>query len=734
MFKPSTFMRHTLIIPFILLTNAHASEMSDPSMAVESELKKQKVQVPQAEARPTSRSFHNGAFTLTDDFSWLRDPTWKQAKDGIQDSQIMDYIKQEEAYTDEFLAPLKPTIDEYVKLRLAMIAEAENSYPALDHEYYYFSRTSNKTQYPVYFRFKKAQTPEDAVAYFDGNKEAEGHKFFSLSSLDVSPNGQLLAYATDTAGNEKYTVRIRNLITGAELSDTLSEINGSVTWTADNNGFYYVRRNENDRPQFIYYHVLGTDQETDQLLYTEQDETAYMGIGSSSDEQYLFIVSSTSDETGLQAIKLGPVVDHSIYNLVDRKPNRKVDIEHKDGYFYMLTNDRGDNFRLVKTAVGQVQNDHAWQEILPVDKNRYLTDIKVAAKGIAVASRNGGLTEIGVLDEQNRTLHLIPMPEKAYDATLKGMDYEADYLRFSYSSLSKPPSTIEASFDTLQTFVRKVRELPCGHNPDNYVTDRLFIDARDGVKVPVSLVYKKDRYVQDGTKPLFLYGYGSYGINIDPEFLDWILPLLDKGFVYAIANVRGGSEMGYGWYLDGKMEKKDNTFNDFIDVAQGLIQQKYTSKGNITAFGGSAGGLLMGAVANKAPELFKSMVSMVPFVDLINTMLDGSLPLTPGEYQEWGNPESDPEVYARLLSYSPYDNLSAGINYPAMYVTGGIYDFRVTYWEMLKYVAKLRHVSPETPVWLRMKTAGHGGGTALEDKLRERGEVYAFALKMHGLL
>jgi oligopeptidase B len=444
--------------------------------------------------------------------------------------------------------------------------------------------------------------------------------------------------------------------------------------------------------------------------------------------------SSTKDEDGIQGLSLLSPGNHKLEVFAERKPNRKVSLQHKDGFFYIRANDTGDNFRLAKVPVPRILDESSWEEVLPTDANRFITSFQVLARGIAVGARNLGLSEIGLLDEASKTLKLIPMAEKAYDAKLRSMPYEAEFLRFSYSSLSKPPSVLEATFDTLQTTVRKTREIPSGHNPEDYTTDRLFITARDGVDVPVSLVYRKDKFTQDATKPLFLYGYGSYGISIAPEFLEWMLPFLDKGFVYAIAHVRGGSDMGYSWYLDGKMEKKLNTFHDFIDVANGLIDQKYTSAGNITAMGGSAGGLLMGTVVNKAPELFKSIVTMVPFVDLVNTMLDETLPLTPGEYKEWGNPATDPEVFERLLSYSPYDNLAADIQYPAMYITGGLYDFRVTYWEMLKYTAKLRHLSPQTPAWLRMKTAGHGGGTTLEDRLRERGEVYAFTLKMHGLI
>lgn len=695
--------------------------------------KAETMQVPKAEPRLQVSVFHDGKFRTVDPFAWLRDKDWKEPKDGVKDPEINAYISAENAYTNAFLEPLKPVIEAYVQRRKAMMAEVDDSCPTLkDDGFYYFSRVIKTTLYPIYLRYGRNQKPGDAVVFFDGNKEAQNHKFFSVGCLTPSPNGQLLAYSTDTEGHEKYTLRVRTLDTGNDLTDELTDIGRTVIWTPDNRGFYYVRKDEHNRPKFVQYHVLGQPQSEDVLLYTESDEEAFLSIDADGDEKYLLIQHSTYDDDGYYGLELRAGSDHKVTELVERKPKRRFGMEHKKGFFYFITNDTGTNFRLVKVPAAQILDETTWQEILPVDKDRFLTGFQVMEQGITIESRLNGVTEIGILDETNHRVQYIPMPQKAYVAELMDMPYKSECLRYSYSSMSTPPSVIEVKFKTLETFVRKVREIPCGHNPHDYVTDRLFIPARDGAEVPVCLIYKKDAYVQDGTKPMILYGYGSYGINIDPDFADGVFPFLDKGFVYAVANIRGGSEMGYSWYLDGKMDKKQNTFNDYIDVARGLIARGYTSQGNITAHGGSAGGLLLGVAANQAPELFRSMLSVVPFVDLLNTMLDESLPLTPGEYQEWGNPAASPEVFARLQSYSPYDNM--GDTMPDMYITGGVSDPRVTYWEPLKYVAKLRYLSPETTVYLRMETAGHGGGTSLDDGLIERGQMYAYVLKMHGLL
>lgn len=724
-------MKKLTALTFFLLgssTSVYASHL-DERTGTEPILKKTKASAPRAVKRPTQQTYHG--ITIHDDFAWLRDPQWKSSEDGVKDPEILDHIKAEETYTEEYLASVKGAIDQYVKRRKAMIPELIDSYPTKEHGFNYLVRQGTKYQHPVYLRYPEGSTIDQAVAYFDSNKEAEGHDFFNADGLEVSPSGQYLVYAVDHEGHENYQLRIRDLNTGQELPETMERVLPGFVWSPDSKDLYYFVRDEFDRPTYAFKHTLGTPTTEDKLIYQEEDPSSHMCVVNTNDHKYLLVLSSTSDEDEVWGLDLSRV-DAPLTQLVQKKAGRRIELEHRNGMFYILTNDTGTNFRIARAPASRIMDESSWEEVIPCATDVFITHILSCARGIGVSAQKGGLGQIGLLDESNKRVQYLTMPDQAYKASLEIVPYDAEFLRFSYSSLSTPESVLEADFNNLQVFIRKTREIPCGHNPQDYEVNRWFVTARDGAQVPVSLVYKRDRFQRNGQMPVVLYGYGAYGHIIDPEFNTGFIPYLDHGFAYAIAHVRGGAEMGYQWYLDGKMGKKQNTFNDFIDVAKDLVAKGYTAEGNISAMGGSAGGILMGAIANQAPQLFKSVVAIVPCMDLLNTMLDSTQALVPPEYTEWGNPEASKEQFQWIQSYAPYENMHKG-PYPAIYATGGIYDSRVAYWEPLKYVAKMRHLSPETPIWLRMKVAGHFGGMSLDDQLAEKGEFYAFIMNMHGI-
>lgn len=684
---------------------------------------------PQATKIESTKTFHGT--TLVDPYAWLRDSAWKGAKDGVQNREIMAYIRAENAYAQQFINTQQSVMDQYITTRKSMIQLQDQSVPIDCDGFLYYSRQAQTENYPVYCR-RKGQMDNPEIVYFDQNKEAKDHKFFKLGSLAISPDHNLLAYTADTSGDEFCTIRVRNLTTNEFLPVEINNTSPKVIWNSDSSGFYYLRLNESWRSKFLCFHHLGSDPQDDIILYTEDNDMVHMGIERSNDRSFLFLNSSTKDDDAIYALDLRPESDGKLRQIIDRQEKRHADIEYHKGFFYITTNDLGPNFRLIKTPANGAYND--WTEILPHNPGRYLTGMTPYAQGIVVSSRENGLNCLSILQEETQNLTTIPMMDPTYAASLANMPYTSSTFRYNYSSLSKPAQVVEVSFTDLEQTVLKTQEIPSGFNSDLYQTERVEITARDGVKVPVSLVYRKDLFKKDGSNPLFLYGYGSYGHAIPASFNESSIIYADAGFVYAIAHVRGGSDLGYNWYLDGKMNKKWHTFHDFIDAATELCEKKYTRIGKISAMGGSAGGMLMGVIANEAPELFTSIIAHVPFVDVINTMTDESLPLTPGEFIEWGNPITDPEAFAYMASYCPYTNVRQQA-YPAMWITAGLYDPRVTYWEGLKWIAKLRENHTGTAsIFMDMNTnAGHGGGSSRDDRLKEAGKVYAFVLKTHGI-
>lgn len=681
---------------------------------------------PFAEKRPHI-STHHGV-ERNDDYAWLRDPAWKGPEDGVKDSAIMNYILAENGYHDAVMTPLQSERDRLFNQIKGYVAEVDESVPVKDGAYYYWSCQTKNQNYPV--RYRKKGIDGQAEIYFDANKESEGHSFYQAGGLNISPNGELLIYKVDTSGNEFFTLRIRNLLTGEELTDTIESI-ASTVWLPDGTGFYYSEFTPEWRTKKIFLHKLGTAKSEDILIAEETDDVRSIGLGQSFDERYIFIESGSKDENSISYIDLQDPT-RAVRSLFGLTENRRYEVEHHNGYFYVLTNDQGDNMRLGRLPVGG--NPDALEELIAHDPQTYITGFLPYKEQFVLSFKRLGLETFSVMDPVTFKMRAIEFMDPAYEAGLIPTYFEDDGLRYSYSSMACPNSTVEVKFADLKSTILKTQEIGSGFDPDLYTVERLWIDARDGVKVPISLAYRKDKYQKGTDSPLMLYGYGSYGYAIPAYFSSQALLWMDNGFAYAIAHPRGGDDLGYQWYLDGKYLKKESTFNDFADCAKALVSQGYVQHGNIATMGGSAGGMLMGTMANRYSDLFKVVIAAVPFVDVMNTMLDETLPLTPGEFKEWGNPIESEEYFRYMLGYSPYDNMRAQ-NYPAMYVTGGLTDPRVTYWEPAKWMAKLRELNTgRLPSIMHMNiTAGHAGASRRDDALRERADFLAFTMHVFNL-
>jgi oligopeptidase B len=682
---------------------------------------------PKAQQKAYSFKIHD--HTIQDPYAWLRDSKWTTPEDSVKDEEILSYIQQENKYRDAFFDEITSAVDEIFLERKGYIAKVDESVPIKRDDYFYYSRQKLEQNYRAFYR-KKGDLNAEEELIMDVNAEALNYTFFSLGYMAVSPSHQLLAYSADTKGNEFFELRIRDIEKQKELSDVIPSV-ASLVWLPDSSGFYYLQYNKEWRTKKLFFHRLGNEVSKDDLIYEEKGEIPSLGIQQSFDKKYLFLNSDTKQDSEIFYIDLTSE-EQKLQRLMDRMEKRLVSAEHRNGDFYFLMNDTGSNFRLVKRHVLSDKTDNL-TEVIAHDSAIYLRDFVPYAQGLVLATRENGLNRLAIYDEEKKEARYIKMPDTTYDLRLVPTTYDDSEIRYSYSSLSKPETVFATTFDMKTTKTLKIQEIPSGFDAEKYVAERIWAEARDGVKVPISLVYRKDKVQKDGKNPLLLYGYGSYGYGISAGFSSRALSYVNQGFVYAIAHIRGGDDLGYQWYLDGKLLKKKNTFNDFIDVAETLIKQGYTTQGMIAAMGGSAGGMLMGAIANERPELFKAIIAHVPFVDVINTMLDETLPLTPGEFVEWGNPKEDKTSFEYMLSYSPYDNVKPQ-NYPAIYMTGGLTDPRVTYWEPTKWLAKLRDNNQgKAPLLMKMHMeAGHAGGSKRDEGLREDAEDLAFLLKVFG--
>ncbi|WP_093297359.1 S9 family peptidase [Sphingomonas sp. NFR04] len=678
---------------------------------------------PVAGTRP--HSFTRHGITIEDPWAWIRDPGYPD----VQDKDVLAYLEAENAYFDAIMAPHKPLAETLFQEMRGRIKEDEASVPQKDGDWLYWTDHEVGAEYARWWR-KPVAGGEDQLI-LDETPLAAGKEYFRLGEISVSPDGRLLAYAYDDNGSERFEVRVKDLATGELLPDTISGMLSEIVWTADSKGFLYGLANENWRTDNARWHKLGEPVENDVELFREADEGYRVAVGETSSRRWLTI--ATGDHVTSE-VWLLPADNPAATPIcvAPRKPGREYDVDEHDGTLFIHTNDVDTNWRLVTapiTAPGE------WTERIAPSRHFYMTGVACFADFFVVEGREDGLDQI----ELHRYDPAIPptrlnFPEASYVAGLgDNPEYAVTKLRLGYESMVTPGTVQDYDVATGALETLKVQEIPSGYDGSKYRTERLTITARDGTAVPVSIVYPQD-FPRDGTGKLYLYAYGAYGHAIPPGFSTSRMSFLDRGMAFAIAHIRGGDDLGQHWYHEGKLEKRTNTFHDFVDVAKGLIALGYTAPGRIAIAGRSAGGELMGAVVNSDPELWGAVIADVPFVDVLNTMLDESLPLTPGEWPEWGNPIEDKAAFELIRSYSPYDNVSAQA-YPPMLISGGLNDPRVTYWEPAKWAARLRATKTDDNILL-LKTnmgAGHGGKSGRWESLREYADEMAFVLWQLGV-
>jgi len=611
------------------------------------------------------------------------------------------------------------------------IKQTDISVPYRKDGYYYYSRTEEGKQYPIHCR-KKGSLDAPEQVMLEVNEMAEGHEFFSVGQWQVSSDRDLLAYSVDTRGRRIYTIRFKNLATGQELQEQIPEVTGNMAWANDNRTLFYTKQDPTTlRWHKIYRHVLGTEPSEDELVFEETDETFNCGVFKTKSKRFIMIASYQTLTTEFRYLDADKATG-AFTVFLPRRREHEYSVDHYQDRFYVRTNDGAKNFKLVTTPIDQTGQEH-WEELIPHRQDVLLEGVEIFKDFLIVVERKDGLKQIRVRPWTQQPEHYLEFAEPAYYAApMDNYDFETPLLRFRYTSLTTPESVYDYDMTARKKTLLKRKEVLGGFDSDNYRSERLLARAKDGAGVPISLVYRKDRKKNDGN-PLLLYGYGSYGISMDASFNPFIISLLDRGFVYAMGHIRGGEEMGRPWYEDGKLLKKKNTFTDFIACAEHLVQRGYTSPNQLYIQGGSAGGLLIGAVINLRPDLYHGAVAAVPFVDVVTTMLDESIPLTTSEYDEWGNP-NEKEYYDYMLSYSPYDNVAAK-DYPNLLVLTSLHDSQVQYWEPAKWVAKLRTMKTDgNHLLLRTKMeAGHGGVSGRYKRYRETAFQYAFLLNLAGV-
>lgn len=659
--------------------------------------------------------------TRNDDYYWLRD-------DDRKSPEMLAYLNAENAYTDAVLAPTKPLQEKLYNEIVGRIKQDDASVPYRERGYWYYTRFETGKDYPIQARRKGSmEAPEEIL--LDVNQMAEGKGYFSVGDAQVSQDNKLLAWADDAVGRRQYVIRFKNLETGEIYPDTISGVSANLVWADDNKTLFYV---ENDPETLLTVrvksHVLGTPASADKLAYEEKDDSFYMGIGRSRDDKFICI---SVESTVSSEQRCAPASDPSGFTvLAPRERDVEYSADHLDGRWVIRTNWKAKNFRIM-TAPSASTSREEWKDWIAHSDEVYIEGFELFDGFTAISERSNGLERLRLL-RANGKEEYVKADEPAYSMGLDvNSEHDTPWLRYSYTSMTTPATTYELNVETGER--KQLKQQPViGYDASKYVTERLWATARDGTKVPVSLVYKKG-FEKNGKAALFQYAYGSYGSSTDPGFNSTIVSLLDRGVVYAIAHIRGGQEMGRDWYDNGKLLHKKNTFTDFIDVTDTLVKQGYAAPDRVAASGGSAGGLLMGAIANMAPEKYRVIVSQVPFVDVVTTMLDPTIPLTTNEYDEWGNPEKK-EFYDYILTYSPYDNISKQA-YPAIFVGTGLWDSQVQYWEPAKYVAKLRDDNTGTlPLLFRINMeAGHGGKSGRFRRYREAAEYYAFVLDQLGV-
>ena len=725
---PLTFALALLMTTACSPSSDHAADQAAASTPVDAV-------PPVAELRAHQVTSPHGA-VRDDEYYWLRDDT-------REDADMLAYLNAENAYADAVMASSKPLQGKLYEEIVGRIRQDDSSVPFRERGYWYYSRFETGKDYPVYARRADAegvdalsiQQTNDAGDFaaeqvlLDVNTMAEGKDFFSVANYETSPDNRILAWAEDDVGRRQYVIRFKDLETGETFEDEIRGVSAGLVWADDNRTLFYV---ENDPETLLTVrvkkHVLGTPASEDVLVYEEKDDSFYMGIGRTRDDAYIciYVQSTVSSE-----MRCAPAADPAQFTvLAERERDVEYDADHHGGRWVIRTNWDAPNFR-VMTAPSSATSRGEWQDWLAHSEAVFIEDVELFDGFTAIGERSEGLERVRVIRADGAEEY-VKADEPAYSMGLSmNSEPDTEWLRYGYTSLTTPATTYEMNVVTGER--RELKQQPViGYDPEQYTTERLWATARDGTKVPVSLVYRNG-FERDGTAALLQYGYGSYGMSMDPGFNLPVVSLLDRGMVYAIAHIRGGQEMGRKWYDDGKLFNKINTFTDFIDVTDHLVAQGYAAPDRVAAYGGSAGGLLVGAVANMAPDRYRVILSQVPFVDVVTTMLDRGIPLTTNEYDEWGNPE-EPEAYRYMLSYSPYDNLEQKA-YPAMFVGTGLWDSQVQYWEPAKYVARLRTLNTsDYPVVFRTNMdAGHGGKSGRFRRYEELSEMYAFLLDQLGV-
>jgi oligopeptidase B len=679
---------------------------------------------PVARAVPRTTTTHGD--TRVDEYFWLRNR---------EDPEVLAYLEAENRYTQTVMRETEPLQDVLFAEMRGRIKETDLSVPERIDGWLYYHRTEAGAQYPIFCRRPVDRPTDDAAAeeiLLDLNPLASGHAYFRLGAFETSPDHRMLAYAVDTSGGESFTLYVKELATGALLAETIVNVSPSVAWANDSRTLFYVVLDEARRPCRLYRHVLGANPAEDALVHFEADESFFIDIGRTRSQAFLLLEMASHSTSEVRFVSADRP-EEPFRTVEPRRAGVEYTVSHHGDRFFISTNDEAPNFRLVSAPVTDPSRSH-WTEILPHRPEVKVDSADAFREHLVVYEREAGLRQIRIVDLVRGGNHLVAFPEPVYTVRQhENPEFDTTLLRFTYTSMVTPPSVVDYDMAGRTWTVRKQTEVLGGYDPARYRSERLFATAPDGTLVPVSLVYQLPLERPGGPRPLLLNGYGAYGISYDPSFSSNSLSLLDRGFVVAIAHIRGGEEMGRAWYEGGRLLNKPNSFTDFIAAAEHLIAEGYTSPERLTISGGSAGGLLMGAVTNLRPDLFRAVVAEVPFVDVVNTMLDASLPLTVIEYDEWGNP-NEPEYYRRIRSYSPYDNVRAQ-GYPHMLITAGLNDPRVAYWEPAKFTARLRATKTDSNRLL-LKTnmgAGHGGASGRWDYLREVAFKYAFVLDVLGM-
>ncbi|MDM1522870.1 S9 family peptidase [Empedobacter sp. 225-1] len=657
-----------------------------------------------------------------DNYYWLNDR---------ENQEVIDYLNQENEYTKAVLAPTEELQTNLFEEMKARIKEDDSSVPYKLNGYWYLTEFQKGKEYPIHKRRKDTLDNADEIL-FDVNTMAEGHSYYQLGGISMAPNNQLVSFGVDNVSRRIYTIQIKNLATGEILLDKIENTTGGSVWAADNLTLFYTRKDETLRAYQIWKHKLGTKQEEDTLVFEETDDTFNAYVYKSKSRDYIVIGSSSTVSDEYRYIPSNqPDAEFKIFQ--ERKRDLEYSIEHFGDSFYIQTNkDDAFNFKLMKTSVEKTEQEN-WVDVIPHRDEALIEGFEIFKNYLVIEERTNGLLQMNIKAWDKSTDYYLPFNEETYTANVgTNPDFETDILRYGYTSLTTPSSVIDFNMNDKTFEVKKEQTVLGDFDKENYISERIWAEARDGEMVPISLVRRKDTPLSAET-PLLLYAYGSYGYTIEPYFSSIRLSLLDRGFIYAIAHIRGGQYLGREWYEDGKMLEKKNTFFDYIDAAKHLIQQNYTSSKHLYAMGGSAGGLLMGAVINYEPSLFNGVIAQFPFVDVVTTMLDDTIPLTTGEYDEWGNP-NEKEYYDYIKSYSPYDNVEAK-DYPNLYVSTGLHDSQVQYWEPAKWVAKLRELKTDHNILLldtNMDT-GHGGASGRFESLKEDAKEDAFLFMLEGI-